>query len=372
MKKIIFNNLFKEIVLFFITCSLTLTLIVWILQAVNFLDIVSEDGHSIATYFMYSFMNIPKIFNKLLLLSFFLSLYYILTIYEDRNQTLIFWINGISKSQFLNKLIYLSLLFLIFSFFLSFFIVPFTQDKARSFIRSSSLEFFPSLIKPKKFIDTVENLTIFLDEKNKNSLKNIIIKDSKDENSQLIIAKEGFISSNQDKRYLNLEEGIIINYGNQNLTSFNFEKTRLNLNNYNTKTTITPKIQETKSLTIIQCIKLLYSNNNIVKDIENLKCEKNIYKNLTQEMYKRTFLSLYIPLICIISCFVILKSSTNIGYKLLKYKVFLFGIFFVVLSQISINMVNLNTFFGIVTFLIPLFLSLIIYFFFLIKMKGES
>tara|TARA_B100001057_G_scaffold276948_1_gene277280 strand:- start:568 stop:1686 length:1119 start_codon:yes stop_codon:yes gene_type:complete len=372
MKKIIFNNLFKEIVLFFIACSVTLTLIVWILQAVNFLDIVSEDGHSIATYFMYSFMNIPKIFNKLLLLSFFLSLFYILTLYEDRNQTLIFWINGISKSQFLNSLIYLSFLFLIFSFFLSFFIVPFTQDKARSFIRSSSLEFFPSLIKPKKFIDTVENLTIFLDEKNKDSLKNIIIKDSKASNSQLIIAKQGFISSNEDKKFLNLNEGIIINYGNQNLTSFNFEKTRLNLSNYNTKTTITPKIQETKSKTIIKCINLLYFDNEIVRKIENLKCQKNILKNLTQEIYKRIFLPFYIPLICIISCFVILKSSSDSGYRALKYKVFLLGIFFVILAQISINMVSLSNFFGIATILIPIVISTIVYFLFIFKMKGES
>ena len=79
MKKTIFNNLYSEIFVFFVVCSITLTLIVWILQAVNFLDIVSEDGHSITTYFQYSLLNIPKIFNKLLLLSFFLSLFYILS-----------------------------------------------------------------------------------------------------------------------------------------------------------------------------------------------------------------------------------------------------------------------------------------------------
>ena len=48
---------------------------------------------------------------------------------------------------------------------MNIFFVPFTQDKARSFIRTSTLDFFPSLIKPKQFIDTVENLTIFIDEK---------------------------------------------------------------------------------------------------------------------------------------------------------------------------------------------------------------
>ena len=303
MKKTIFNNLFNEVTLFFIVCSFTLTLIVWIIQAVNFLDIISEDGHSIATYFSYAFLNIPKIYSKLLLLSFFLSIYYILGVYEEKNQLIIFWINGISKKEFLNKLIYLSIIFAFFSLILSYFVVPFTQDKARSFIRDSNLDFFPSLIKPKKFIDTVENLTIFLDEKNQNSMQKVLIKDSSIAGgSQLIISKAGEIVSANDQRYLSLEDGIIINYGkNKKLTSFNFEKSNFSLNKYKTKTTITPKIQETNSKTIIQCLKNLNLNIDQKTIVNRLNCQKSFLKNLTQEIYKRTVLPLYIPIICIIA-----------------------------------------------------------------------
>ena len=208
MKKTIFNNLYNEIFVFFIICSLTLTLIVWILQAVNFLDIVSEDGHSLTTYFKYSLLNIPKIFNKLLLLSFFLSLYYILNLYEDKNQLVIYWINGINKFEFLRKLVFLSILFVFFSIFLSYFVVPYTQNKARSFIRSSNLDFFPSLIKEKKFIDTVENLTIFLDYKKDNSLERILIKDSSNpESPQIILAKKGDIINDPENKFLILKNG---------------------------------------------------------------------------------------------------------------------------------------------------------------------
>ena len=140
--------------------------------------------------------------------------------------------------------------------------MPYTQNKARSFIRNSSLDFFPSLIKPKKFIDTVENLTIFLDEKKQNSMKNILIKDSSIAGgSQLIISKSGKIIGNKDIKLLNLKDGIVINYGvKKKLTSFNFEESKFNLNRYKTKTTITPKIQETNSSTIIQCLKTLKSD----------------------------------------------------------------------------------------------------------------
>ena len=214
MKKVIFNKLFVDIFVFFILCSMTLTLIVWILQAVNFLDIVSEDGHSLLTYFAFTLLNIPKIFSKLFLLSFFISIFYILTNYEEKNQTLVFWINGINKKDFIQKIILFSIIFSIFSFLISYFVVPYSQNKARSFIRSSNLDFFPSLIKPRKFIDTVERFTIFIDDKNKNSLNRVLIKDlSKDGNSRLIISKGGKIINFDNENYIQLKDGIIINYG---------------------------------------------------------------------------------------------------------------------------------------------------------------
>ena len=76
-----------------------------------------------------------------------------------------------------------------FFFLLSYFLVPFTQDKARSYIRSSNLDFFPSLIKPKRFIDTVEHLTVFIDKKNNRKIEKIILKDSSNQqNIQIIVA----------------------------------------------------------------------------------------------------------------------------------------------------------------------------------------
>jgi lipopolysaccharide export system permease protein len=374
MKKTIFNNLFSEVTLFFIICSVTLTLIVWIIQAVNFIDIISEDGHSIATYFSYAFLNIPKIYSKLLLLSFFLSIYYILGVYEDKNQLIIFWINGISKKEFLNKLIFLSILFAFFSFFLSYLVVPYTQNKARSFIRESNLDFFPSLIKPKKFIDTVENLTIFLDEKKENSMKNILIKDSSLPGaSQLIISKSGQIIGNINEKYLQLNDGIIINYGrSKKLTSFNFEQSNFNLDKYKTKTTITPKIQETNSKIIIQCLKNLKTN--LEKDIliDKLRCQKSFLKNLTQEIYKRTILPFYIPILCIIASLIILKSSNNDKFRNFKIKIFLSGILIIILSQISVNTISMNLQAGIATLCIPFILFLSAYLIFTNNTKNSS
>ena len=63
MKKLIFRKLFKDILVFFIVFSLSLSVIVWVIQAVNFLDFVSEDGHGFNIYFSYTLLNFPKIFS---------------------------------------------------------------------------------------------------------------------------------------------------------------------------------------------------------------------------------------------------------------------------------------------------------------------
>ena len=373
MKKVIFDKLFTDIIVFFLICSVTLTSIVWILQAVNFLDIVSEDGHGLLTYFSYTTLNIPKIFNKLMLLSVFLSIYYIFSKYEDKNQLIVFWINGISKEKFLNRIITFSILFFIIALTLSYYVVPYTQNKARSFIRSSNLDFFPSLIKPRKFIDTVENFTIFLDDKSNQKISKILIKDSSNiGNTQLIISKSGRITNDEKNKFLQLEKGVIINFSNNNLTSFNFEKTNIDLSQYQTKTTTTPKIQEIVSHDILKCILFLFKDNNTNTKISELSCKYSFYNNLIQEFYKRTILPLYIPLLFIVATFLILKSKNSLDYKFFKLKVFLLGIILVIFSQISVNLVSKNNFMSFAMIIIPLILILFSYVIFLIKSKSSS
>ena len=373
MKKLIFDKLYIDIIVFFLICSFALTSIVWILQAVNFLDIVSEDGHGLLTYFSYTSLNIPKIFNKLMLLAIFLSTFYIFSNYEEKNQLIIFWINGVNKKKFLDKIITFSILFFFLSLSISYYVVPYTQNKARSFIRSSNLDFFPSLIKPRKFIDTVENFTIFLDDKKNQSIKNILIKDSSNSaNSQLIISKSGNITSDKNNKFLQLEKGIIINFSNNNLASFNFEKTNIDLNQYQTKTTITPKIQEIKSSQIIECISLLLKDKNININILNLSCNKSFYKNLVQELYKRTILPLYIPLLFIVASFLILKSKNNTDYRFFKIKIFLTGILLIIFSQISVNLASKSNYMSLITIIVPLILIFFSYIIFLNKVKKSS
>ena len=372
MKKIIFNNLLKEIVFFFLISSFALTLIIWVIQAVNYLDIVTEDGHSFKVYFFFTLLSLPKIFSQSLPFVFFLSVFYIISDFEDKNQLLIYWSHGIGKLQVVNKIIQLSIIFALVQIFFSTIIVPFTQDKSRSFIRNSNLDFFPNLIKPKKFIDTVKGLTIFIEKKNESSsYDNILLKDeSNKNNTQIIIAKKGKILLRDNKKILILDNGEIIRItNNKKTTSFNFKTTQFDLEKYSSKTTKTPKIQEIATINLLKCFNFLINTNNSNTIIKNLKCNSGFLKNIYQELYKRIYLPIYIVLLSLISSLVLLKSKNTQGYFLFKIKIFLTGVFFIIISDILLNFTGRKITTDLIYIMIPILSFFLIYQILIFKLR---
>ena len=75
MKKIIFKNFLKETLEFFVLSSCAVTIIVWVIQAVNYLEFVTEDGHSFKVYFIYTLLSFPKIISRLMIFVFFISIF---------------------------------------------------------------------------------------------------------------------------------------------------------------------------------------------------------------------------------------------------------------------------------------------------------
>ena len=150
MDKLIFRKFSQDIVSFFLIASFSITFIIWIVQAVNFLDLVSDDGHSLNVYFYFVSLNLPKIFSKTIIFIFFISIFYVINKYNNANELIVFWNNGIKKIDFINFILKLSFLFLLMQLILNLFVVPKSQEIARSQLRSSDVDYFEGLIKPKK------------------------------------------------------------------------------------------------------------------------------------------------------------------------------------------------------------------------------
>ena len=86
MKKLIFRKIYLDISGFFLAAILIVGLIVWTIQAVNYFDFVTEDGHGLKIYFYYSLLNFPKIIQRIFPFIFFFSVFYIISSYEFKNE----------------------------------------------------------------------------------------------------------------------------------------------------------------------------------------------------------------------------------------------------------------------------------------------
>ena len=380
MKKLIFKKFAKDVFQFFLLVSISIALIVWVIQAVNFLDIVTEDGHGFKVYFLYTLLSLPKIFSKILPFVYFVSLFYIIGKYENNNELIIFWTIGVRKIEFVNILLKFSIFYLIFQLILTTLIVPFTLDKARSYIRTSNVDLFSSIIQEKKFIDTVKNLTIFVEKKNENGdLKNIFLKEYiGKEQYQVIVAKRGKLKKIDNQSSLLLFNGKIINNNNQQINSFKFSETEMNLSRFSTKTTTHPKIQEVRTYDILSCIVKLKNFHNVfllnMLDTEKnfINCKIENIANSYQEILKRFISPFYLFVLSLIACLIIIKSKDD--YKYIKYKfgLFILGIVAIIISEVSINYSSPNIFQNIYLISMPILLFFLVYIYFQIKIKKSN
>ena len=344
MKKLLFAHFLKDTFFFFLLMTLSLGLIVWVIQAVNYLDFITEDGHSFKVYLSYTLFNFPKIIHRILPFIFFVSLFYQINRYELKNELIIFWTTGISRFQFSKVIMAFSLIFLIFQIIIGAYLSPNSQDKARDFIRNSNIDFFPSLFQEGKFIDVVKNLTIFIErEKPKGVYNNIFLKETGSK-SRVIYANKGFIKELGNKKYLELSNGSVVNLEGSKNNSFSFDKIDFNLTQYGSKSTTYPKIQELTNRLLIKCLN--YNKQDKLNQFKSeiLTCNKDIITNIKEELFKRFYKPIYLLLLSSIACLILFISKENKKFTLYKYIIFFIGIVAIIISEISLRYSSYNIF----------------------------
>ena len=376
MKKIIYRKIGKDCIRFFLLSTFTISVIIWVLQAVNYLDFVIEDGHGFLVYFNYTLLNFPKIFSRIFPLAIFLSFTYILLKYESKNELVIFWNFGIKKISFINFFIKLSFAFVLLNLLLNAVITPTSQNKARSFLRTSELDFFESILKPKKFIDIVTNLTIYFDQKTEEGdLKNIFLKEISNKNSsQITFAKIGRLELRDNKKFITLYNGKTINNKDGKISEFQFSKTDYNITRFGTKSTVTKKTQENSTKDLINCVLVLkviketVQRQELEKYYKSRNCGFENLENINKELYSRLIKPLYTTFLVTISLLIILKSKDDYTFRFYKFKIYLFGFLFIIFLESSSKFIGTNMLQNLFISFLPVLLVASIYIYFLNKL----
>jgi lipopolysaccharide export system permease protein len=367
MKKIIFRKLLLDCLTFFTLSLFGIGTIIWVFQAVNFLDIMIEDGRNYSVYLNYTLLNFPKIITRILPFALFFSFSYTFIKYETSNELIIFWNHGISKIRIVNFFFWISILIMFIQILLLSLVVPKFQEIAKSKLRSSDIDYFEGLIKPKKFNDTIKDLTIYSEDKNTNDeFRNIYIKKNNSRNEfQITFAKKGIFELKGNKRILVLYDGQTLTQNNNNISNFNFSKSDFGLANMDSHLITYKKLQEQSTASLIKCMKTIFG----IKKYEIINCKKDNPRIIYKEIFKRIIGPFYLPVLILISLLLILTSKENVNYNKNKFLVFFIGFGIIVLSESSLGYITNNLIKNISISVLPIVLILVFYFVFIYKLK---
>jgi lipopolysaccharide export system permease protein len=361
MKKTIYKYFFYQFVIYFAITLFALAAIVWTIQAVNYLDLVTEDGHAFSIYFYYSFLTLSKVFTKLIPFSFLIAIILTILKFEKDNELLILWTFGLNKIHLVNLIFRIAILIMFVQLLLTSIFNPTLLNLSRTLLKNSELQFIPSLLKEKQFNDAVEGLTIFVEQKDENNIyKNIFIRDEGTilskiaTTSSTIYAKSGYIS--KDEKNLILYNGNIQKLnGSGDVSIIKFQKTTLNLSGISTKSIREAKMQETPTIQILRC---LFQENFIKHNCDN---SKKSQMDTKIEINKRFGMPLYILLIALISSFLLTSQKGKKIFYFGKYIYFFIGFLILALAEMIVRYSGLSWNYTLIYYLIPLIMSPLIY-----------
>ena len=364
LKNKIYNYLSAEIFKNFITIILTFTAIAWTVRAVNFLDLMIEDGYTANIYFQYSLLNISTILTRFVPLSFLLALIISIAKFERQQELLILWTAGLNKIKIANFFLLIGLFVALFQIILGLIINPYSLNISRSLLKETDANQINSVIKINDFTDSFKGVTFYVGGKNsKNELMNIFIRDDTGSlktivseagslNNTTIFAKKGFLQNGK----LFLFDGNIQTMDKKNeIKNISYEKTELSIANFNNRTITQAKIQETSSFNLIKCI--FYKNT----DELSLNCPSANKQNVIETLSRRIGMPLYIPLISVICSFLLIYKEEKKNNFLKKYAVFISAFIILILAEILLKFSGFSLTNFTLYFISPLVLLMILY-----------
>jgi lipopolysaccharide export LptBFGC system permease protein LptF len=303
----------------YLSILLAFGLIIWITQAVRLLELIGEEGNSIKTYFLYILSIMPKFFSRISLIIFFISFVVTISKFEDHNELRALWFSGLEKKRFISYLIKSSIILIVILVIVRSFIVPYFSNYSRYLLLNSGIGAIGPLLKQNNFNNPLKKITIYVGKKNQiNELEDIILFEDSLDIKKTIIAKSGVVVNENNKNLLVLVEGSIQEERkDKKISILDFDKTTLDLSQYNKKTIDYYKFNE---ILFFELIKKLNNTNAI------------------GELNDRIIMPLFIPSLILLACFLIITNKEIINNIFLKTIIFTYGVAIIIISEILLDL----------------------------------
>ena len=366
----IYQNFIVEIIRTLLIILLVLSLVALTVRAVNFLDLIVENGYNVSTYFKYSFLNIFGLAPKFIPLSFLIALLIFILRHKNDSEFVILWTSGVKKIQLVNIIFLTSLLVSVFYLIFSTYITPLALNKSRQMLSNSDFNSFLPTIRTQQFSDSFKGFTFIVEKKQGNKLQNIFLHDKGDNLKNLssntseisettITAENGLLE--EKKMYL-FNGQIISSKKNTENEIIKFEQLIIDLSNLVTTTIKKPKIQETPTHKLLGCI---FKDTNE----ETRICNEEFKTEILPVLNRRIVTPFYIPVISLICALLLIKTKK---FYLNKVSVFLYGFSLLLFTELAIRYTGISFIILTIYIILPFIFFLILYFFLVFKFSIEN
>ncbi len=362
----IYQAYFLEIIKTFFIIVLGLSLIALTVRAVNFLELIVDNGYPVSIYFQYSFLNLFGIAPKFIPLAFLISIIIFIIKHNDDSEFIILWSSGVKKIQLVH-LIFLSSIFALLTYLiLSSILTPIALNKSRNLLSQDQLNSFLPTIRPQQFSDSFKGFTFIVDKKVNNEVQNIFLHDTgenlkrfssniDDVSSTTIVAHKGVINN----RNMFLINGQIISSKNLGVEVVNFDQLDISLNDLSTSTIKKPKLQETSTIKLLNC----FLHNSSKFELCN---SQNTKKEILPNLVRRLILPFYIPAISLLCCFLLIKN--NISF-IDKFIIFTLSFLLLVFTELLVRYTGINYYLRSLYIFTPFLFTLFFYFTLILKFE---
>ena len=366
----IYQNFIIEIIKTLLIILLSLSLIAFTVRAVNFLDLIVENGYNISTYFQYSLLNIFGVAPKFIPLSFLIAILIFIHKHKDDSEFIILWTSGVKKIQLVNILVLTSAIVSILYLLFSTTITPFALHKSRQILSNDNFNSFLPTIRTQQFSDSFKGFTFIVEKKQNNSMQNIFLHDKgnnlknlssniTETNETTVTAENGILEENN----MFLFNGQIIS-GKKNSESeiIKFEQLTIDLSNLTTTTIKKPKVQETSTVKLLECI--------FFNDYEESRfCNQEFKKEILPVLNRRIVIPFYLPVISLICALLLVKSQK---IYLNKISIFIYSFSILIFTELALRYTGINLAMLIIYISLPFIFFIFLYFILILSFSREN
>jgi lipopolysaccharide export LptBFGC system permease protein LptF len=195
----------------------TFVILILLVQILRFLDFVLEDGVSLSTLVLLSISMMPNLIIEVIPFAFIVGVIFIWNNLNSNQELIIMQSCGLAPIALAKNIIYIGIFISFIIFLFAIYLSPLAYKKYVSLRNEIGESFNLKAIEVKKFTKIKSGLTFYLDDRDGNTMKQLIIHSQDYEKGPLtIFAEKGFVEQDGDNMIILLDKATIMQRNNEN------------------------------------------------------------------------------------------------------------------------------------------------------------